>query len=73
MSENLPLALRAYQLLSAAATPFAPLLLARRLRRGKEHRVRIAERRGASRIARPPGALVWLHSASVGELTSVLP
>ncbi len=73
MSEKLPIALRAYRLLSAAATPFAPLLLARRLKRGKEPRARLSERRGEARIARPPGPLVWLHGASVGELASVLP
>jgi hypothetical protein len=32
--------------------PFAPILLARRLKRGKEHRQRLPERRGESRIAR---------------------
>ncbi len=37
VSGTLPAALRAYRLLSAAAAPFAPLLLARRLKRGKEH------------------------------------
>ena len=73
MSEKLPAALRAYRLLSAAVTPLVPLLLARRLKRGKEHRARISERRGEARIARPAGSLVWLHAASVGELASVLP
>jgi 3-deoxy-D-manno-octulosonic-acid transferase len=73
VSEKLPVALRAYRLLSAAATPLAPLLLARRLKRGKEHRARLSERRGEARAARPSGTLVWLHGASVGELASVLP
>ncbi|HVZ53705.1 MAG TPA: 3-deoxy-D-manno-octulosonic acid transferase [Pseudolabrys sp.] len=73
MSDRLPLALRAYRVLSAAATPLTPLLLARRLKRGKEHRQRFGERRGEARSARPPGPLVWLHGASVGELMSVLP
>lgn len=73
MSDKLPAALRAYRLLSAAATPFAPLLLAHRLKQGKEHRLRFGERRGEARMERPPGPLVWLHGASVGELVSVLP
>ena len=73
MSEPLPVALRAYRLLSAAAVPLAPFMLARRLKRGKELRERLSERRGEARIARPAGALVWLHGASVGELASVLP
>lgn len=73
MSDRLPAPLRAYRMFSAAMTPFTPLLLARRLRRGKEHRLRLPERRGVSVMARPPGPLVWLHGASVGELISVLP
>jgi 3-deoxy-D-manno-octulosonic-acid transferase len=73
VSDRLPAALRAYRLFSAAATPLTPLLLARRMRRGKEHRLRLSERRGVSVMARPPGPLVWLHGASVGELISVLP
>jgi 3-deoxy-D-manno-octulosonic-acid transferase len=73
LSGKLPTGLRMYRLLSAAAGPFTPILLARRLKRGKEHKQRLPERRGESRIARPDGPLVWLHGASVGELASVLP
>lgn len=73
MTDRLPASLRAYRLLSAAATPLAPLLLAQRRKQGKEHRERFGERRGEAGTERPPGPLVWLHSASVGELTSVLP
>ena len=73
MSARLTVVLRAYRLLAAAAAPLAPLLLARRLKRGKENAARLNERRGDSRIARPRGALVWLHAASVGELASALP
>jgi 3-deoxy-D-manno-octulosonic-acid transferase len=73
MSDRLPAVLRAYRLISAAAAALTPLLLARRMQRGKEHRLRLPERRGVSGIERPPGPLVWLHGASVGELISVLP
>lgn len=73
MSGKMPAGLRMYRLLTAAAAPFAPILLARRLKHGKEHRQRLPERRGESRITRPKGPLVWLHGASVGELASVLP
>ncbi len=73
MSNRLPAALRAYRMFSAAITPLTPLFLARRLRHGKEHGVRLPERRGVSVAARPFGPLVWLHGASVGELISVLP
>jgi 3-deoxy-D-manno-octulosonic-acid transferase len=69
----MPAGLRAYRLLSAAATPLAPLLLAQRLRRGKENGARLGERRGESGIRRPAGALIWVHGASVGEILSALP
>jgi 3-deoxy-D-manno-octulosonic-acid transferase len=73
LSNSLPAGLRAYRLLSSAAAPLTPILLARRLSRGKEDRARLTERRGEARIPRPDGPLVWLHGASVGELASVLP
>jgi 3-deoxy-D-manno-octulosonic-acid transferase len=73
VSDRLPVALRAYRLLSAASRPIVLSLLSRRVKRGKEHSGRLNERRGDARIARPPGPLVWLHAASVGELASVLP
>ena len=73
MSGRLPAVLRAYRLFSVAMTPLTPLFLARRLRHGKEHSLRVPERRGVSVTARPPGPLVWLHGASLGELISVLP
>jgi 3-deoxy-D-manno-octulosonic-acid transferase len=73
VSDRLPAPLRAYRLFSAAITPLTPLLLAQRRRRGKEHHLRLPERRGVSVMARPPGPLVWLHGASIGELISVLP
>lgn len=73
MSRRLPAVLRVYRLLSAAAGPFTPIFLGRRLKRGKEHHQRLSERRGEAGILRPDGPLVWLHGASVGELASVLP
>lgn len=72
MSEALPPGLRLYRLLVAAAAPLTAVLLAQRLRRGKELRERIRERRGDSSATRPSGPLVWLHGASVGELMGVL-
>jgi len=73
VSDKLTVPLRAYRLLSAAAQPLAPLLLSRRLGRGKELRLRLGERRGQPSYERPDGPLVWIHGASVGELISVLP
>src|SRR5262249_57581459 len=71
--EVLPLTLRAYRLLTAAATPLAPALMSHRLKRGKGLAARLSERYGQSEHPRPPGPLVWLHGASVGELVSVIP
>ena len=68
-----PLSLTAYRFLTALGTPLAVPFLAMRLRRGKEDPRRIAERRGRPGLSRPPGRLVWLHGASVGEAVSLLP
>jgi 3-deoxy-D-manno-octulosonic-acid transferase len=65
--------LRLYRFVMAAAAPLAPLLLSYRLKRGKEDSARLSERRGVSAIPRPTGPLVWVHGASVGEITAVLP
>jgi len=73
VAEPLPFSLRAYRLLSRAVTPLAPLLLSRRLKRGKEHPARLAERRGIAGKPRPPGPLIWVHGASVGEMLAVVP
>jgi 3-deoxy-D-manno-octulosonic-acid transferase len=73
VAEPLPLTLRAYRRLSSAATPLASLLLARRLKRGKEDPRRIAERRGEAAVERPAGPLIWTHGASVGEMLAVMP
>ena len=61
---------------AATATVAAPgvrLMLRFRLLRGKEVAGRLAERRGIDHTPRPPGALIWLHAASVGETMSILP
>jgi 3-deoxy-D-manno-octulosonic-acid transferase len=68
MSSALPITLRVYQKLSAAAAPLAPALIQRRLKQGKEDPARIGERRGISKDVRPHGPLVWVHGASVGEV-----
>jgi len=48
-------------------------MFALRARRGKEEPLRLGERRGEPSLERPPGSLVWIHAASVGELISVIP
>jgi 3-deoxy-D-manno-octulosonic-acid transferase len=62
-----------YRLAWALARPLLPLVLARRRARGKEDAARLDERRGIASLARPPGRLVWMHGASVGEALALLP
>jgi 3-deoxy-D-manno-octulosonic-acid transferase len=68
MAGSLPMTLRVYRRLSAAALPLAPVLIKRRLKQGKEDPARINERRGVTGDVRPHGPLVWIHGASVGEV-----
>ena len=59
-----------------AATLAAPALrysLQKRVKRGKEIAERLPERWGIDPTSRPPGRLLWLHAASVGETVSLLP
>ena len=65
--------LGAYRLATGLVEPLAPLLLKARARRGKEDPARVGERLGRAGAARPPGPLVWIHAASVGESLSHLP
>ncbi|HVC59383.1 MAG TPA: 3-deoxy-D-manno-octulosonic acid transferase [Acetobacteraceae bacterium] len=55
------------------AAPGLRVMLRLRLARGKELPGRLAERHGIDPSPRPPGQLLWLHAASVGETTSILP
>jgi 3-deoxy-D-manno-octulosonic-acid transferase len=68
--------LRLASVWAAAATVGAPalrIMLLFRQSRGKELPGRLAERRGIDATPRPPGRLIWLHAASVGETMSILP
>jgi 3-deoxy-D-manno-octulosonic-acid transferase len=69
---HLPLALRLYRLGCVLGAPIAPQVLAKRLKRGKEHPERLPERLGQTNIGRPPGPLVWIHGASVGEMLATV-
>ncbi|MCP9927406.1 3-deoxy-D-manno-octulosonic acid transferase [Cyanobium sp. CH-040] len=62
-----------YRLLGLLLTPALLLLLLARLCRGREDPRRLAERLGFAGLPRPAGSLVWIHAASVGELTSLQP
>lgn len=68
-----PAPLRVYAGLMTAAEPLTGWWLGRRVRLGKEDPLRLGERLGRTRAARPEGALAWLHGASVGETLSLLP
>lgn len=63
----------AWAVLATLAAPGLRVVLQRRLRRGKEIRGRLAERRGCGGPARPDGRLVWVHAASVGETLAIAP
>ena len=49
------------------------VMIRRRLAAGKEMAGRTGERFGIDPTPRPPGKLIWLHAASVGETVSILP
>lgn len=63
----------AYGVAMRLAAPMLRIGLRVRARRGKEVSDRLGERRGIASAPCPPGVLVWLHAASVGETVSVLP
>jgi 3-deoxy-D-manno-octulosonic-acid transferase len=71
MASDLPVTLRMYRSLSRVATPLAGALAKHRLKRGKEDEARVGERKGLTGAERPPGPLVWIHGASVGEVLAV--
>jgi 3-deoxy-D-manno-octulosonic-acid transferase len=73
LPDRLPFALGLYQFATGVGTPLASRLLAERLKHGKEHPERLAERRGEASLPRPTGPLIWIHSASVGEMLAVVP
>ena len=61
-----------YRAITAGAAPLVRCYLQVRAQRGKEDPTRLGERFGMAGAARPPGSLVWVHAASVGEAQSVL-
>ena len=62
-----------YLMLVRVGAPLFKVLFFLRCRSGKEDPARAKERFGVAGKARPGGALVWIHAASVGETASVLP
>ena len=63
--------LRAYLALSRAIPFAAPMLLKRRLGRGKELSTRWREKLGIATLPRPKGPLVWLHAVGLGEVLAL--
>ena len=61
-----------YRGLTVALGPAVRLYLAHRRRQGKEDALRFPEREGYPSRVRPPGPLVWIHAASIGEAVSTL-
>jgi len=56
-----------------ALAPALPFWLKRRAAKGKEDPARQGERFGVASLALPDGQLFWMHGASVGEVTMLLP
>ncbi len=62
-----------YRWAGAAAYPFIGSYIAWRASKGKEDRSRRRERYGVAAWRRPDGPLIWVHAASVGETTAIVP
>lgn len=56
-----------YRMFSRLVAMLLGWVLSRRVKKGKEDPARLNERRARKLPTRPPGRLIWLHGASVGE------
>ncbi len=65
--------IRAYSGFTRLLAPVLPIWLKRRALKGKEDAARQGERFGQASMPRPDGQLFWMHGASVGEVTMLLP
>ena len=62
---------RSYLLFSRAIPLFAPDILRRRLKRGREDPARWQEKLGHATQPRPEGQLIWLHAVGLGEVLAL--
>lgn len=61
----------AYLAMSRLLPLIAPLLLRRRLARGKEDPSRWREKLGEASLPRPEGRLIWMHAVGLGEVLAL--
>ena len=71
MSAPTGMALRVYGWAARALGLIAPMVLRRRRARGKEDPARWREKLAETEVARPTGALVWLHAVGLGEVMAL--
>jgi len=64
---------RVYTGITRILSPLLPLWMGRRIKRGKDDPARKGERFGKAGRDRPEGLVFWMHGASVGECTMLLP
>ena len=62
-----------YRWLGAAAYPFIGTYVGWRAAKGKEDPRRRRERYGVTKLDRTSGPIIWIHAASVGEMSAVSP
>ena len=67
------LSLKIYQIITYIIRPFFFIFFCIRILNNKEEKGKFYERKGFSRNKRPPGKLIWIHAASVGETLSAIP
>lgn len=63
----------AWKVIATSLSPFLPLYLRHRCKKGKEIKERLSERVGIASLKRNNGSLIHFHAASVGEVISLFP
>ena len=64
------LTLKIYQIITYIIRPLFFIFFFIRILNNKEEKGKFFERKGFSKNKRPPGKLIWIHAASVGETLS---